>query len=270
MTPKNRTDLAIEHRSLGEIHSGKGFTHSETNEGGIRTDVVKILSPIGEATLEKPIGEYVTLSFTDELHDRLVPVIASHLRHLLPKPCNRLLTVGLGNREITADAIGPFAVDGLTVTGHLNEDGTKRFALCPSVLGKTGIESFTLIKSALTAANADAVIVIDALAAQSLARLYRTVQLGNTGIVPGSGVGNHRHAINEKKLGVPVIALGVPTVVSSATLFCDVLEKIGRATLFDDLTDDLDKIEPYFVTPPNADVYTSRIAAILADAINTL
>ncbi len=271
MTAKNRTDLAIEHRSLTKVQTTEDFAHSETTENGIRTDVVKIITPIGEKTLSRPIGEYITLTFSDTIPDTLADTVAKHLERLLPEGCKRILIVGLGNREITADAIGPYAVDRLAVTGHLDGyQGKKRYALSPSVLGKTGIESFTLIKSALEASNADAAIVIDALAAQSLTRLYQTVQIGNTGIVPGSGVGNHRHAINEKTLGIPVIAIGVPTVVSSATLFYDTLEKTGRTELFDVLEDDLTKIEPYFVTPPDADIYTDRLATLLANAINTL
>jgi len=271
MTVKNRTDLAIEHHSLKGIQDTEDFTHIQKSEGGIRTDIVKILTPIGEKTLSRPIGEYVTLTFSDSFPDSLADAVTACLKRLLPQNTQKILTVGLGNREITADAIGPYTVDRITVTGHLDGyAGKKHYALSPSVLGKTGIESFTLIKSALEASRADAVIVIDALAAQSLSRLYQTVQIGNTGIVPGSGVGNHRHAIDEKTLGVPVIAIGVPTVVSSATLFCDTLEKTGRTELFKTLEDDLAKIEPYFVTPPNADIDTDRLATLLAKAIDTL
>lgn len=271
MKVKSRTDLAIEHHSLTEIRDTEDFTHSQIYEDGIRTDIVKILTPIGEKTLSRPIGEYVTLTFRNLPPDSLADAVKKHLVRLLPPNCQKILTVGLGNREITADAIGPYTVDRITVTGHLEAyGGIGHYAISPSVLGKTGIESFTLIKSALEASKADAVIVIDALAAESLSRLYQTVQIGSTGIVPGSGVGNHRHAIDEKTLGVRVIAIGVPTVVSSATLFRDTLEKTGRAELLDSLEDDLAKIEPYFVTPPDADVDTDRLAVLLAQAINTL
>lgn len=271
MTVKKRTDLAVEHTSLTQAGDGAGFTHTETTENEIRTDVVKILTPIGEKTLGRPIGDYITLTFSESLPDRLAEAVTKQLERLLPENCHRILTVGLGNREITADAVGPFTVDRLTVTGHLEGcRGKKHYAISPSVLGKTGIESLTLVRSAREASHADAVVVIDALAAQSLTRLYRTVQLGNTGIVPGSGVGNHRHAIDQGTLGVPVIAIGVPTVVSSATLFCDVLEKTDRRDLLSSLEDDLHTIEPYFVTPPTADIETAYLADALAKAINAL
>lgn len=271
MTFKSRTDLAIEHRSFRENANTQDYIHTRSDDGGIRADVVKILSSKGAEALSRPIGEYITLSFENPPPDTLAESVAKHVKRLLPPNLKRLLTVGLGNREITADAIGPYTVDRMTVTGHLDANaGIRRYAISPSVFGKTGIESLSLIQSAKEASNADALIVIDALAAQSLSRLYRTVQIGNSGIVPGSGVGNHRRAIDEATLGVPVIAIGVPTVVSTATLFCDTLERTGRESLLAEIENDLHEIEPYFVTPPDADLDTDRLATLLAQAIDTI
>jgi len=154
-----------------------------------------------------------------------VRTVSRALRELLG-PCRQALVVGLGNRDITPDAIGPEAVKNLIVTRHLQTGpdealpGLMRVAACqPGVLGQTGIESLELVKCAMQTAQPDVVIVIDALAAAEPGRLFRTVQLSDSGIVPGSGVGNSRQEFSRRTLGVPVIAVGVPTVVDAISLF---------------------------------------------------
>ena len=147
-----------------------------------------------------------------------------------------MLVVGLGNRAMTPDAIGPESVEHLLVTRHLRTlplfaSFAEVSAIVPNVLGKTGLEAAEVVQGAVERVRPDAVIAIDALASQRLGRVCTTVQLSDSGIVPGSGVGNHRSALTRETLGIPVLAVGVPTVVDAATLVCDVLEEAGAPTL---------------------------------------
>ena len=228
-----RTDLAMEARELylgsaDEKTKLYGVIAREQDRHGVRMSVVRIVNAEGEQALGKPRGTYITAEL-DAL-DRHEPgsfssaarTLGRALRELLG-PCRQALVVGLGNREITPDAIGPEAVRNLIVTRHLGSElpealtGLTSVAACqPGVLGQTGIESLALVKSAMQTAQPDVVIVIDALAAAEPGRLFRTVQLTDTGIVPGSGVGNSRQEFSRRTLGVPVVAVGVPTVMDAA------------------------------------------------------
>ena len=228
-----RTDLAMEAKELFERSAGEqtrlsGVLARETDRRGVRMTLVRILDAEGEQALGKPRGTYITAEL-DALARRepgsfaaAARTISRALRELLG-PCRQALVVGLGNREITPDAIGPEAVRNLIVTRHLGSElpealtGLTSVAACqPGVLGQTGIESLALVKSAMQTAQPDVVIVIDALAAAEPGRLFRTVQLTDTGIVPGSGVGNSRQEFSQRTLGVPVVAVGVPTVMDAA------------------------------------------------------
>ena len=239
-----RTDLAMEAKALYERSAQEqtqlsGVAAREQERHGVRMTVVKITSAEGEQALGKPRGTYITAEL-EALSRRepgsfsnAVRTVSRALRELLG-PCRQALVVGLGNRDITPDAIGPEAVKNLIVTRHLQAGpdealpGLMRVAACqPGVLSQTGIESLELVKCAMQTAQPDVVIVIDALAAAEPGRLFRTVQLSDSGIVPGSGVGNHRAALNRESLGVPVCALGVPTVVDAQTLALDLLEEAG-------------------------------------------
>ena len=221
-----RTDLAMEARELylssaDEQTKLPGVIAREQDRHGVRMSVVRILNAEGEQALGKPRGTYITAEL-DAL-DRHEPgsfsgaarTLGRALRELLG-PCRQALVVGLGNREITPDAIGPEAMRHVIVTRHLQNG-----ILQPGVLGQTGIESLELVKCAMQTAQPDAVIVIDALAAAQPGRLLRTVQLADSGIVPGSGIGNSRQEFSSRTLGVPVIAVGVPTVVDASGLFPD-------------------------------------------------
>ena len=218
-----RTDLAMEAKELFERSAGEqtrlsGVLARETDRRGVRMTLVRILDAEGEQALGKPRGTYITAEL-DALARRepgsfaaAARTIGRALRELLG-PCRQVLVVGLGNREITPDAIGPAAVRNLIVTRHLGSElpealtGLTSVAACqPGVLGQTGIESLALVKSAMQTAQPDVVIVIDALAAAEPGRLFRTVQLTDTGIVPGSGVGNSRQEFSRRTLGVPVLA----------------------------------------------------------------
>jgi spore protease len=187
-----------------------------------------------------------------------------------------VLVAGLGNAEITADAVGPRTVHRLTVTRHLHEYDRAIFrllgrcqlsALAPGVLGQTGMEAVDLIRGAVQTAHPDVVLAIDALAARSTERLASTVQLSDTGISPGSGIGNRRRAIDRESVGVPVISLGIPTVVDSATLVCDALQKAGIERIDGKLRGVLENQRRFFVSPKESDLITAQTAALLVDAI---
>ena len=229
-----RTDLAVEaeaiHRSAAAVTELPGVRAEETERRGFAVTEVHVLDVAGENALCKPMGDYYTLALDpllrreDDAFENAAQTLAELLRGVLPlMPDASVLVVGLGNREITPDAIGPEAVRNLIVTRHLGSElpealtGLTSVAACqPGVLGQTGIESLALVKSAMQTAQPDVVIVIDALAAAEPGRLFRTVQLTDTGIVPGSGVGNSRQEFSQRTLGVPVVAVGVPTVMDAA------------------------------------------------------
>lgn len=218
--------------------------------------------------LGKPQGTYITAEFDDITAacdgQALQQAIISALAELLPIRSN-ILVVGLGNRDITPDAIGPLTVDRLLATRHISRrlieglglDSLNSIsALVPGVLGKTGIEAVEIIRGTVARTAPDAVIVIDALAARHTERLCKTVQFSNTGISPGSGVENARKEISAAVLGVPVIAVGIPTVVDIRTLIYD-------------LTDSARPVPaPMMVTPTDIDLQVRRSAEVLSQALN--
>ncbi len=239
-----RSDLALEAQELfrekspGEL---AGVRSQSRRELGFGLSCIEILDSRGEEALGKPRGRYVTfeadslLRREEESFSRACEVLSSELRGFLNFPSSSdILVAGLGNRDITPDAIGPWAVEQVMVTRHLRRSLPRHFgafrpvsAICSGVLGTTGLESGDIIAAVCRAASPAAVVVIDALASRSMERLCRTVQIADTGIVPGSGVGNARKALNSETLGVPVIAVGVPTVVDAATLAADMAASAG-------------------------------------------
>lgn len=247
---QRRTDLAVEAHQLWS-ESAKiettlpGVRARDTTREGYPVTTVEILDQQGADALGKPIGTYITLDFSglarreEDAFGRAARALAAELRGLLNLPEGAsALVVGLGNRAITPDAIGPGAADHTLVTRHLIEQVPEHFgafrpvaALAAGVLGTTGVESGELVKAVADKIKPACIIAVDALASRSMNKVCSTVQLADTGIVPGSGVGNHRAALNRETLGVPVIALGVPTVVDAATLTADVLAEAGRGEL---------------------------------------
>lgn len=221
-----RTDLALEQQELcGECRGAESHTE---RLGRIEITRTRVLEEAAAKAFQKPLGQYITVSFdrflpddqTGELHE----AIKSELTKLLPKGDGLVLVAGLGNRAITPDALGPKAADGIFATRHVNACLQKALglptlrpvvALQPGVLGQTGMEACEMILAAVKETNPEAVIVIDALAARHFDRLGCTVQLCDSGICPGSGVHNSRQEISQKTLNVPVIAVGVPTVVDA-------------------------------------------------------
>lgn len=260
-----RTDLAAEQRELtagaGEL---KGVRADTQTRGGFDITTVEILDAEGEKALCKPIGKYVTLGLeplmcrTSEAFEDAAELLAELIRSLLSSDDGKgTLVAGLGNDEMTPDAVGPLAVNSVIATRHLKRGMPEDFAafttvsaVKPGVLGATGIESAELLRSACRAADPARLIAVDALASASLDRLCRTVQLTNAGIVPGSGVGNDRAAVNQKSLGLPVLAIGVPTVVDAAA-FSDSPDAVGM-----------------FVTPRDIDASVRDVAKLIGYGIN--
>ncbi len=240
--------------------------------------------------LGRPAGDYLTLEcgrlweldgapFRDLARD-----LASELRSAVSRSTKKeispelsVLVAGLGNRELTPDALGPESVDLINATRHLSDAAHELFsslgccrlsAIAPGVLGQTGIEAVALVRGAVEAVKPDVVIAIDALAARSCDRLATTVQLGDSGIRPGSGVHNHRAALDRASLGVPVLALGAPTVVDSATLVLDALQKAGMKEPTPELRAVLETGRSYFVAPKEADTVIDSLCRLFSDAIN--
>lgn len=241
-----RTDLALEARESCEADHikirGVRVREEKDEEREVSTTTVVIETENAAKALGKPVGTYITIeapnmSAPDEdYHREISQEIAEHLKEILGERRRSVLVVGLGNREVTPDALGPEAVGNLNITRHMikeygrmsgmSEDAGAVSALVPGVMAQTGMETLEIIRGVVEETKPEAVIAIDALAARSTRRLNRTIQITDTGINPGSGVGNHRNAINEETLGVPVIAVGVPTVVDAATIVNDTMEEL--------------------------------------------
>ena len=225
---ENRTDLAVE--CYEESKKTKINGVKVTQEQGITT--VDVLNENGEKAIGKPVGSYITVevpSFVNDtdIFDGRLKKISDILKNLLPPQCDNILVAGLGNMDITADALGPKTNSYVLATRHISEDLKKEMGfenlkkvstVRTGVLGETGIESAEIIKGIVNVINPQCVIVVDALASSSAERLGTTVQLSDTGIFPGSGVGNHRFEISKKTLGVPVVSIGIPTVVSTGVI----------------------------------------------------
>ena len=232
-----RTDLALEGveqlRQGGDISRLEGVCAAEYTRHGYGVTDVRVATKQAAEAVGKPEGRYVTIDLRpyfrreEGFFARAARCLASELRTLLPGVGEDwpVLVAGLGNRGMTADAVGPLALESLLVTRHMVRSLPRQFrgftpvsALAPGVLAATGMEALELLRGAVQATGCAAVIAVDALAARSRERLCATVQLGDTGLIPGSGVGNHRKAIDKTTLGVPVVAVGVPTVFAAHLL----------------------------------------------------
>lgn len=286
MEDYSRSDLACE-AAVGDIGRERGVRYREEHTSFCRIERLAILNEACARKMGKPRGRYVTLhsrpiwNLGEEEREEAVSLLVKELRAMcLPKEgiSERfgVLVVGLGNAEITADAVGPQTVHRLTVTRHLHEHDLEIFrllgrcqlsAIAPGVLGQTGMEAADLIRGAVEAVRPDVVLAIDALAARATERLAATVQLTDTGIAPGSGIGNRRRAIDRESVGAPVIALGIPTVVDSATLICDALHRAGITEMSERLREVLENNRRFYVSPKESDCITVQTAALLADAI---
>lgn len=265
-----RTDLALEQRETkkGEI---SGVTSDEEKIGAITVTRIRVLSEQGAAALKKAVGDYVTVEVPPiDRHggdwNDTVYAVSSELSKLLGEIKGTVLVVGIGNTDITPDALGPKTALGVLATRHISRElseqlglaGLKSVAvLSPGVLGQTGMELQEIIRGAVENIKPQAIIAVDALAARRVSRLGCTVQLSNTGISPGSGVGNARRELSRATLGIPVIAIGVPTVVDAQTLIYDLCGTTPQ-----------ENNENMIVTPREIDLMIDRAAELLSFAIN--
>ena len=279
MTIARKLDLALEARDLAAPDGAAldGVRVREDTLHGFPLTRVEILDEDGARTLGKPVGTYLTLDLDDLPRDRAdvlraARAVAAALRSLAALPEDGpVLVAGLGNRAVTPDRLGPQTTDHLLVTRHLvaqlpDQFGTLRpvAALAAGVTGTTGMESGELIGAVAEQLVPACLIAVDALAARRQERVCRTIQLSDTGIVPGSGVGNARMALDRAHLGVPVLAVGVPTVVDAATLCLDLLD---GAEGFDPAVFRREGAE-WFVTPRSIDAETEVLAKILGWGIS--
>ena len=250
-----RTDLALEEKERFESDQvevqGVVLEEEYDKEREIRVTTVRIETENGAKTMGKPVGTYLTieapnLSSPDEgIHREISEELAKYLIEVMEKIIpesehdKEVLVIGLGNRQATPDALGPYVTDNLNVTRHIVKEYGKYAALeemncvvsaiVPGVMAQTGMETAEIIKGVVRETKPDLLIVIDALAARNSRRLNRTIQIADTGINPGSGVGNYRNAITKETIGVPVIAIGVPTVVDAVTIVSDTMENLLSA-----------------------------------------
>lgn len=274
-----RTDLAVE--AIENHKTAAALPHvrqSDRTLEGFAVHEVRILSEDAAREIGKPQGRYLTLELDalirreEDAFPRACKALSTLLRELLPHPNDGpVLIAGLGNRMITPDAIGPQTADHVIATRHLVAQSPAIFAdwrpvsaLAPGVLGQTGVETGEVICGVLDRVRPAAVIAVDALAAGRLSRLLRTVQLSDTGITPGAGVGNARAALNKETLGVPVIAVGVPTVVDGATLAHEISSQLGQPAC--EALDDLS--QPVMITTRDIDREVADISRMIGYAVN--
>ena len=285
MTWQRRTDLALEAKELWQESTAEttelaGVKAYDKTLHGFPISIVEILDAVGEKAIGKPRGKYITLEIDALLRRekdgfaRAVQALSEILLSVMDiVRVQNILVVGLGNPDITPDAVGPIVARYTMATTHLVKKMPKEFpdfrpvsVLQAGVLGVTGVESAHMVKAYVKEFRPDMIIAVDALASRKFSRVCRTVQVSNTGIVPGSGIGNARAALNKETLGVPVIALGVPTVVDAGTLAADLLEEAGGdATL-------AEKFQTFgkdmMVTPKEIDRQVADISKLMAYAIN--
>lgn len=307
------TDLALEDKERFESDhvevQGVVVEEDYDEEREITVTKVRIETEKGAKTMGKPVGTYITMEAPnmavpdEDYHREIAEELAKYIKELMSikKDDYSVLVVGLGNRQVTSDALGPYVVDHLLITRHIvkeygkyamGKEGVRlTSAIVPGVMAQTGMESLEIVKGIVEETKPDFVIAIDALAARNSKRLNRTIQIANTGIHPGSGVGNHRSGITKETLGIPVIAIGVPTVVDAATIVNDTMENLiaaletsetlkgvgvvlqgYNATEKYELIKEL--ISPHlnglFVTPKDIDETVQRISYTISEGLNIL
>lgn len=308
-----RTDLALETRErfVSDHVEIPGVSVEETydEEREIRTTRVVVETENGAKMMGKPVGTYLTIEAPnmavpdEDYHREISKKLAEDIKELVPERKEEVsvLVVGLGNREVTPDALGPYVADHLHVTRHIVKEYGKYAmgkdqiylvsAVVPGVTGQTGMETLEIVKGVVEETEPDFVVAIDALAARNSKRLNRTIQITDTGICPGSGVGNHRLALNSETLGVKVIGIGVPTVVDAVTIVNDTMENFIVALESSELLksvgetlrsyNDAEKqelirelIAPHlngmYMTPKNIDDTIKRVSFTISEALNIL
>lgn len=287
-----RTDLAC------ELHDAAMKKYAKENKGvpdgiiekrrdvggGINICEIDITSDDGARLIGKPQGKYVTVSFPPvrdmdcDLLGRISDAVAAELKTFAFSDGRRTESVmfcGLGNRLLAADAIGPLSADKILVTRHIKRSSPEIYAksglfdvcaLAPGVAAQTGMEALDVVKSAVETERPDVLVVCDALAARETERLSSTVQISNSGITPGSGVGGYHTEISTQTVGIPVISVGVPTVIDSSTLVCDALERAGAGG--DLISAATETTGGLFVSPKDIDVLAKNLGLLIACAFN--
>ena len=287
-----RTDLALEAKETvqkpDEEIRGVRVEEEKDGEKEIYITRVMIETKNGAKIMGKPMGTYITLEAPnmatpdEDYHREISEKVAGQIRELLPDEKEELsvLVVGLGNRDVTADALGPNVADQLHITRHVvREFGKAAYnrnkmhmisAIVPGVMAKTGMETCEIIRGEVEQTKPDVIIAIDALAARSTKRLNRTIQITDTGVQPGSGVGNHRHALTQESLGIPVIGIGIPTVVDAGTIVGDAVEQVEREMLFcsDMHSLKMAELQNMYVTTKDIDDVVNRLSYTISEAIN--
>ncbi len=288
-----KTDLALEIRESfpGDYVEVEGVAlekHYE-EEAGAHITVVQILDDRGSKAMGKPKGCYVTIESekmpqSGEKKDELLRCISREVVKMVGED-KSVLVAGLGNRQITSDSLGPQMVEHIFVTRHLRQELGEPFmeeqqlgtisAIAPGVMAQTGMEAVEVLKGVIQNIHPDVIVVVDALAARSMSRLCNTVQITDTGISPGAGIGNHRKELTKESLGIPVIAIGVPTVVDAKTIISDHLENVLKRQGYEEreifqfirevFQEEMDNL---FVTPKNIDESVSVLAQDLAQVMN--
>lgn len=277
-----RTDLALEAHETYGAHDTEGIEVKRKSERGAEITTVNILNNDGERCLGKKIGTYITIEaedmkcFEDEERENICLLVADSLNMILDKHKinGAVLAVGLGNRQITPDALGPETVSKIEVTRHLFEympesvcKGARSVAaIAPDVLGNTGMETLEIIRGISEKIKPDAIIAIDALAAGNPSRVGNTVQISDAGIHPGGGVGNRRGGLTRENLKIPVIAVGVPTVVDARTIVYSALNEMGAENA-ETLAGGISGAD-MMVTPKDIDMIIETSAEIVAQGIN--
>ncbi len=284
---ESRTDLALEAseslRGTEEADSGILMEEEYKQAKNLRITSVRITTKEAERVVGKPKGTYITLESSELLyadedyHREISEELSRQIRRLIKgveKSKNHsLLVVGLGNKDVTPDALGPLVADNLCINRHLKKEGSLISAIVPGVMAQTGMETAEIVRGIVKETKPTVVIAVDALAARSTTRLNTTIQIADTGIHPGSGVGNHRHGLTKESLGVPVLAIGVPTVVDAATIAGDAMEQLlvtmeesEKRGLIYSLLDE--RLKNLFVTPKDVDETVKRISYTISEAIN--
>lgn len=298
---ERRTDLALEARESfpgddveisGVSLDKKTVVIDDSRDIRLHISTVKIMNEAGAKKMNKPQGNYITIesgdisSLSDEAMEKVSDEIGRRIEELAGSLRNKkVMVAGLGNRYVTADSLGPIVVDNLNITRHFVKEYGEKFleklgmgdmcAISPGVMAQTGMEAAEVLESIADAVKPDILIVIDALAARSVRRVTSTIQITDTGINPGSGVGNHRVGINEKNMGLKVISIGVPTVVEAEVIVADRIEEFMVKQNFSD--DEIHRfimnmgqteINNMYVTPKNIDETVRDMGELVAMSIN--
>ncbi len=293
-----RTDLALEARERFEEDDveikGVELSQEIIKEKDMKITTVIIKDENGAKAMQKPMGTYITIEAEklqkkdDEYHSSISEEIGKVILKVIGDAGkDGVMIVGLGNREVTPDALGPWVVDNLFITRHLIREYGEEFekknhlscvsAIAPGVMAQTGMEAVEIIRGVVKETKPSVILAIDALAARSVQRLNTTIQISDTGISPGAGIGNNRKALNEESLGVKVVALGVPTVVDATTIVCDSMGNMLNSQGFSD--DEINKflsevtehqsVHNMFVTPKNIDESMKCISYTISEALNS-